>query len=460
MNLRLTPDEQAMLMLCSSLGLPERGPGALAPCTLAEWNKLARKLQSSLLERPGALLGLGTGEIERLLGLAGSEAERLSRLVDRGGLLAIELERLANRGMWVITRASEAYPRRLRDKLREAAPTVLFGSGDLSLCLREALAIVGSRDVGATGQSFTEGVSRWTARSRLAVISGAARGVDRIAMQSALEAGGVVIGVLADSLERAIRPPDSRVAIADGRLLLLTPYHPSASFSVGAAMGRNKIVYGLATWALVVAATVEKGGTWAGAIETLKAGWTTLFVRTGEGTPEGNRALRQKGASPFPSELDEESGDLAAWLRDAAEQASSQGRRSVEELGTYQPNLPSPPSQGKRVREEAAKGAVSAGLLVESAMARESDTGSTISSEEPAVSVSPAARSVGPDWPGIEGFLEEPRSVRQVAEHFGKTEVQARSRLQRLLKAGRVCELKLSRPCRYQLASRVSRLDL
>src|SRR5207244_13423175 len=67
-------------------------------------------------------------------------------------------------------------------------------------------------------------------------------------------------------------------------------------------MGRNKYVYGLADWALVVIATADKGGTWAGAVEALKSGKTRVFVRVHEPVPEGNRKLLEKGALPFPDE--------------------------------------------------------------------------------------------------------------------------------------------------------------
>jgi predicted Rossmann fold nucleotide-binding protein DprA/Smf involved in DNA uptake len=112
------------------------------------------------------------------------------------------------------------------------------------------------------------------------VVSGAARGVDQDAMNAAFEVGGQVVGVLADSLERAVSRPGIRRGVADGHTCLVTPYTPAAAFSVGNAMGRNKIIYGLARCTIVVATDHESGGTWAGAVETLKnhygrvASWT------------------------------------------------------------------------------------------------------------------------------------------------------------------------------------------
>jgi DNA processing protein len=61
-------------------------------------------------------------------------------------------------------------------------------------------------------------------------------------------------------------------------------------------MGRNKIIYGLADFAIIVSSDYQKGGTWAGAIEALKAGWCPVFVRSGSGMPQGNRELVKQSA--------------------------------------------------------------------------------------------------------------------------------------------------------------------
>jgi predicted Rossmann fold nucleotide-binding protein DprA/Smf involved in DNA uptake len=77
-------------------------------------------------------------------------------------------------------------------------------------------------------------------------------------------------------------------------------------------MGRNKYIYGLADHALVVRFTTEEGGTWAGAIERLKANGdgvpVPVFVGV-EGNPtEGWERLRALGAWPFPAEAFEREG--------------------------------------------------------------------------------------------------------------------------------------------------------
>jgi predicted Rossmann fold nucleotide-binding protein DprA/Smf involved in DNA uptake len=97
-------------------------------------------------------------------------------------------------------------------------------------------------------------------------------------------------------------------------LCLATPYSPDAGFSVGAAMGRNRLIYCLADYAIVVASDVEKGGTWAGASETLKAGWIPVFILEHEAMPDGNRLLIQKGGIPFPHPFPKHYSKLPGWL--------------------------------------------------------------------------------------------------------------------------------------------------
>ena len=158
----------------------------------------------------------------------------------------------------------------------------------------------------------------------IAVISGGARGADLAAMTAALGEGGRAVGVMADSLEKHALAGETREAIEAGVLTLVTPYSPSARFDVGLAMGRNKLIYALADWALVVHCEPNKGGSWAGAVEALRAGRTPVFVREDAGASSGRAgaaALLKRGARAFPPPpWDDLAGALSA--------ASSQGGKS------------------------------------------------------------------------------------------------------------------------------------
>ncbi len=315
--MKITADSQAILLLCSHLGLSSTSEAA--PLTLKDWNPLAKKLKSLSL-RPESLLGRTAEDLQNLLLIGDEEAQRISRLLQRSGSLAIEMERFASLGIYAITRADADYPARYRQRLKESAPSVLFYSGEKALLGQPGIAVVGSRHLDEAGQECAELVGNACGISGLVLYSGGAKGVDTISMNAALTARGTAVGILADSLEKAIRDPENRAAISRGDLCLATPYSPSAPFSVGTAMGRNKLIYTLADYAIIVASDAEKGGTWAGATEALRAKWLPVFVLEHSAMPEGNKILLQKGAIGFPHPFQEDRLHLRDWLETQAAQ--------------------------------------------------------------------------------------------------------------------------------------------
>ena len=116
-----------------------------------------------------------------------------------------------------------------------------------------------------------------------------------------------------------------------GDLCLVTPYSPDAGFSVGTAMGRNKLIYALADYAVVVASDVEKGGTWAGATEAMKAEWIPVFILEYSDMPQGNRMLLKKGGIAFPYPFQESFSTLPEWLN----AQSSQNKPKPTQLGLF-----------------------------------------------------------------------------------------------------------------------------
>jgi predicted Rossmann fold nucleotide-binding protein DprA/Smf involved in DNA uptake len=308
----LSPDGEAIVLLCSTLGLPRQAtPRPLAP---KEWDSLAASIHESELRTPGALFRLEAGDIAGSLGVSNETARRLEQLLARSGQLAMELDRLRTRGIWIVTRADESYPPLLRTRLKATAPPVLFGAGNPAALANRSVAVVGSRDADESSTAFATAVGRSCARNGFAVVSGAARGVDTAAMLAAADAGGIAIGVVAEALERALRRQDLRANIADGELTLIAVQHPGAGFSVGGAMGRNRLIYCLAEAAVVVASR-QSGGTRAGALENLKAGWVPLFVRDDPNAPPGNRELLDAGGLAITR--DDLTGDsLGERLRD------------------------------------------------------------------------------------------------------------------------------------------------
>lgn len=300
MAYHLSPDTQAILLLCASFGQDRQVQPQ--PLTLSEYNCLASWLLATQMS-PRNLLDptfknrLSEINIDKLA------PDRLVALLERGVMLSLAVEQWTNQGLWILGRGDSQYPKRLKQRLKHSAPPILYGVGNIELLSIGGLAVVGSRDVDEEALGYTHKVVTTGAGIGINVISGGARGVDQAAMQGVLEAGGTAVGVLADSLTKAAVAKNYRTGIKEGRLTLISAYDPNAGFNTGNAMGRNKYIYALADYALVVSCSEGKGGTWAGALEALKKiKDVPIFVRMQGNVSDGNQQLLLNGAKIFPEE--------------------------------------------------------------------------------------------------------------------------------------------------------------
>ena len=295
----LSPNAQAILLLTAPL-ITGRGKPSIDPLTAGEYRRLVRRLRE-LQREPADLLHLGADSLLKECRLD-LDSGRLERLLGRGFLLSQAVERWRARAIWVVSRADAGYPQRLKKRLGENAPPVLYGCGDASILDAGGLAVVGSRNVDDALIEYTEDVGRLAAEAHRVVVSGGARGIDQAAMRGALQAGGTVVGILADGLEKAAVRREHREALMDDRLALTCPYDPSARFNVGHAMQRNKLIYALADAALVINSDYRKGGTWAGASEQLeRLNFVPVYVRADGNAGKGLVELRRLGAKPWPN---------------------------------------------------------------------------------------------------------------------------------------------------------------
>jgi len=268
-------------------------PSSVRPLSSKEFWSLTRLAALQTLQ------GLSAEEIGLQYGVPPGIAERVPPLLDRGRSLALALEELEHRGIWVLVAGDQRYPLRLHERLGDAAPAMLYGVGDPAQLGTEGVGVVGSRDIGLQSAQVASDVAHFAASRRVPVVSGGARGVDRQAMDAAFEVGGNAIGVLAESLIRTAGESSIRRAIAAEQLCLITPYSPTAPFSVGNAMGRNKIIYALTSATVVVRSDEDAGGTWAGATEALAKHYGTVWSWLGAGAGPGNESLVKRGARPL-----------------------------------------------------------------------------------------------------------------------------------------------------------------
>ena len=353
---------QAVMLLTVTFGRSDRS--GTKPLSIREWARFAVWLKDHGLE-PVSLLKCDLPSV--LSGWADRTitVPRLEGLLGRGGALGLALERWQRAGLWVMTRSEPEYPRRLKERLGQESPPVLFGCGDRTLLNHGGIAVVGSRDASEDDLAFTEHLGSDAAGQGIAIVSGGARGVDQHAMLGAVGNEGAAVGVLADSLLRSATSAKYRKHVATGRLVLISPFNPEARFNVGNAMSRNRYIYCLSDAAVVISSKTGRGGTWSGAIEDIEAGWVPLWVKRNPDAGSGNSELVARGARWLPEDPGVlgclASGDQAL-LHD---EGQTQVRLSPEEKkcslrsATTEPRPPAPPVISNeepvpRVRNEAA----------------------------------------------------------------------------------------------------------
>lgn len=315
----LSDDAKAVIALTTRLG--DRRRPCLPP---TEWHKLATALEDAGL-RPGDIFDVDT-DTESIPGISSGTAAKIHDLLRDASVTTVEAAELGNIGIWTLTIVDDDYPATVIDRLGRNTPPVIFGAGDASLLDGTGVGIVGSRNVDEAGAQVAKEVATAAAGLGRSVVSGGARGVDQLAMNAAYQAGGSVVGVLADALSQRIRKPDILAALDAETTCLITQQAPATGFSAGAAMSRNKLIYALSAFTVVVATDENQGGTWAGATEALKKNIASVAVWRGNGEGPGNEALERVGATPIRS---------ADALRDLldTEPTSAPEQLAITELG-------------------------------------------------------------------------------------------------------------------------------
>jgi DNA processing protein len=167
-------------------------------------------------------------------------------------------ERIQAQNIQVLTWEDEEYPRRLKEI--EQPPPVLYLRGDLKLEDDWAVAIVGTRRITAYGRQVAEEVSSTLARNGVTVVSGLARGVDAVAHQAAVHAGGRTLAVLGSGVDRIYPPENQRLA---EQILLhgaMISDYPIGTPPEGPNFPpRNRIISGLSLAVIVIEANLDSG---------------------------------------------------------------------------------------------------------------------------------------------------------------------------------------------------------
>lgn len=190
-------------------------------------------------------------------GLSPKIIERVD-LVRKNTDLDRVIEKITGLGITILTWDDESYPRHLKEI--DQPPPVLYVRGTLKAEDSWAVAVVGTRRVSAYGRQVTEEVATFLAQNGMTVVSGLARGVDAIAHESALKAGGRTIAVFGCGVDRIYPPEHRKLAaqvITSGALI--SDYPPGTPPDASNFPPRNRIISGLAMAVVIVEAGETSG---------------------------------------------------------------------------------------------------------------------------------------------------------------------------------------------------------
>lgn len=206
-----------------------------------------------------------------------------------------------------LTFGSAGFPESLKDI--PGPPKTLYHAGAnlVELSKWPCLAIVGSRDISIYGRQVTTELASRLAEQGLVIISGLALGVDALAHQATLAAGGLTIAVLPTPLD-AIGPASNRQLahqILEQGGALISEYEPGSVPFKQNFVARNRLMAGLAQ-AVLITEAAAKSGSLHTAQFALEQGKDVLAVpgdinRLGS---VGTNSLIRSGATPVTSYCD------------------------------------------------------------------------------------------------------------------------------------------------------------
>ncbi|KKU20523.1 MAG: protecting protein DprA protein [Microgenomates group bacterium GW2011_GWD1_47_13] len=154
----------------------------------------------------------------------------------------------------------ESYP----EALRQIAwvPTRLYYEGEIALLANpRIIAVVGTRRMSEYGELVTRKLVRELVARDWVIVSGLARGVDRVAHETCLANGGKTIAVLAHGLQMTYPPEhaDLRQRIVDSGGLIMSEHKEGIGLTKQNLAVRNRIVVAIAQCVLVTESPKSSG---------------------------------------------------------------------------------------------------------------------------------------------------------------------------------------------------------
>lgn len=310
-------DDAFVTMLLSMSLSPNREEYA-RPLSIAELKRVEEKTRACGLFHIGRLMNIDIGGLMLKLDISEEEAYRIYTLLNRSVQLSYTMENHLKQGIEVVTCYNEEYPARLKRRMEDVAPPVLYRCGNVELLSRPMLAIVGISGVKTTPEArdAIDTLVQNGVRLGYTILTGGELGVSRVAMNLTAQYGGTLVEVLGGDMLGHIHEEGTAEMLAENRAAVISLEHPEALFTVTHAIARNKLVFSLAEAAFIFNTDGKRGET--DAIRNRYCDW--IYAWTG---CAANQPLIARGAIPTGriSELD--IGDMSRhWLNSESEQLS------------------------------------------------------------------------------------------------------------------------------------------
>ncbi len=219
---------------------------------------IGARTSASLRAHFGSLQAVYKAKEEEFCGiLPGKTAAALVQSRKRWDLER-EYALLGQRGIRFYPIGHPAYPKRLLHL--QDAPAALYCIGELPHEETPAAAVIGARNCSGYGKQMAQRTAMALAKAGVSVISGMARGIDAIAQQAAIEAGGKSYAVLGSGV--LVCYPEQNRQIYETlkeRGGILSEYSPYTQPLAGLFPARNRIISGLAEAVIVIEAKRKSG---------------------------------------------------------------------------------------------------------------------------------------------------------------------------------------------------------
>lgn len=153
-------------------------------------------------------------------------------------------------------------------------------AGDLALLNGKAVSIVGTREVSEEGARRAARLARELSAAGILVVSGLAKGVDTVALSTAMEASGRTAAVIGTPLQKAYPAENGalQTEIAE-RHLLLSPFAEGEAVFKGNFPKRNRVMALLSDATVIVEAS-DTSGTLHQAVECIRQGRWLFILRS------------------------------------------------------------------------------------------------------------------------------------------------------------------------------------